>query len=407
MRILLVNKFYYLRGGAEKYLLEIEKALQEAGHEVAIFAMNHPKNLPTPYQKYFPSRVSFSEGGFNNKLKALVRLFWSWQSARKFRHLIANFKPDLIHFHNIYHHLSPSIVKVGQKMKIPMIMHLHDYKLICPNYQLFSQGKYCQRCQGGRYYNCLRYRCLKGSYLKSALAALAMYYHNYVQIYEKNLSYLIAPSRFIKNTFIKFGWPNDKIKLLYNFSQAQHLNKKINSPGDYLLYFGRLSQEKGINVLIEALKQCSLSLKIAGSGPEEGNLVSMVENMNLSNRIEFLGFCQGQDLEDLIDGAKAIIIPSVWPENMPFSLLEAMAKAKVVIASKTGGLSELIEDGKNGFIFPAGSAESLAKILNQLENKDLLKMGQLARQKVVPLELKEHLNQLLEIYKETINNQKN
>lgn len=399
MRIIQVNKFYYLRGGAEKYLLTAEAELKARGHEVAIFSMEHPKNLPNPYDKYFVSRVSFSEGGFSNKIQAAIRIFWSLEAKRKFEHLIRDFKPDLIHLHNVYHHLSPSILKVSQKYKIPVIMHLHDYKLICPNYQLFTQNKYCERCRGGHYYNCFKYRCLKNSSLKSALAGLAMFYHHsYLKIYEKNINLLIAPSKFIKDVFVRFAWLESSIKQLYNFSEDKYLNAPLSSEKDYLLYLGRLGPEKGIDVLIRALVKTKHTLKIAGLGPEEKNLKNLSQELGLENRIEFVGFKDGSEKEELIAQAKAIIIPSIWPENMPFSLLEAMAKAKVVLVSKVGGLGELIDDGVNGFIFTPGSSQAITDCLNRLENSDRLAIGQRARDRVRGLEIKNHFKELEEVY---------
>ncbi|MFA5163317.1 MAG: glycosyltransferase [Patescibacteria group bacterium] len=403
MRIIQVNKFYYLRGGAEKYLLQAEKELKSQGHEVAVFAMKHPKNISSPYEKYFVSRVSFSEGGFINKVKAARRLFWSREAKKKFTHLVKDFKPDIIHLHNIYHHLSPSILKASQKYNIPVVMHLHDYKLICPNYQLFTQNKYCERCRGGHYYNCYRYRCLKNSALKSALASLAMFYHHsYLKIYEKNVNLLIAPSRFIKETFTRFSWPEDKIELLYNFSEEKYLQSPVIPEKDYILYLGRLSSEKGIDILIRALSKTQLKLKIAGLGPEEDNLKKLSRELGLEDRIEFLGFKDGVEKDTLIAEAKAIVIPSIWPENMPFSLLEAMAKAKVVLVSLVGGLGELIEDGINGFTFAPGSSQAISDCLGKLETADCQSIGLKARDRVKDLEARDHFQSLEKIYRSLI-----
>jgi len=403
MRILQVNKFYYLRGGAEKYLLAISQALEEQGHKVAIFAMEHPRNLPSPHTKYFVSRVSFSEPGLGNKLKAGRRIFWSREAARKFEKLIKDFRPDVIHFHNIYHHLSPSILKIAKRYQIPMIMHLHDYKLICPNYQLFTQGKYCERCRDRNYSHCTEYRCLKDSYAKSLLASLEMFYHHsWLKIYEKDLDRLIAPSRFIKDTFVRFGWPETKISQIYNFSEKKYLEAPLKPAGDYLLYLGRLAPEKGLSLLFEALKESGHKLKIAGEGPERKELETLVKTLILKDQIEFVGFKSGSDLENLIAGAKAIVIPSIWPENMPFSLLEAMARGKAVIAAKVGGLSELIKDKENGFSFTAGSSASLRAAIDQLDHSDLETIGLKAREAVAGLELGNHLSRILAIYKELI-----
>lgn len=403
MRIIQVNKFYYLRGGAEKYLLTINKALEDAGHEVAVFSMNHPKNLASPYNKYFVSRVSFSESGFINMIHASLRIFWSFEAKRKFEKLVIDFKPDIIHLHNIYHHISPSILRVSKKYKIPVVIHLHDYKLICPNYQLFTQGKYCEACRSQKFYNCVRLKCFKNSRLKSLLVYLEMtLHHKILKIYENNLDLLIAPSQFIKDVFIKFGWPENKIKLLYNFCEKTDLQAAISSPENYLLYFGRLGPEKGIDILIKSLQNTQEKLKIAGAGPELEYLHKLSSNLGLNSQVEFLGFKSGSELNNLISSAKAIVIPSIWPENMPFSLLESMARGKVVLASDVGGLSELVKNEVNGFILIPQSSESIRNAYLELDQINLTEYGQRAREEVQPLELQIHLQKLVEIYQSLI-----
>ena len=400
MKILQVNKFNYVRGGAEKYFIEISKNLEKLGHQVAIFSMHHPKNNPSPWDKYFVSRLSFNEARLRDYLITPARVLYSLEARRKFKKIIKDFRPDIIHIHNIYHQISPSILKVAKNYKIPVIMHLHDYKLLCPNYQLFVDNKICYRCRGGRYYNCLKHRCLKKSWSRSLLATVEMYlHHKILKIYEKNISHFIAPSQFMKKTVVDFAWPEDKIELIYNFSEKM----KNLSPGpneDYGLYFGRLSKEKGLDVLLKALSlsQEKNTLKIVGSGPEEDNLKKMVLDLNLSHRVEFLGYRQGQELHDIINKARLIYLPSLWNENMPLTLLESLELAKVVIASRTGGLPELIEPGYSGFLFENGNFEELAKIIDSTFDYDLEEMGQRARDRVKDLKVEQHMKKLIALY---------
>lgn len=402
MKILQVNKFYYPKDGVSNYLIGIEAKLRELGHEVRVFAMDNPKNLPSSEQKYFVSYISFDQPGLINSWRALTRIFYSREAARKFAALIKNFRPDIIHLHNIYHQISPSILRIAKKEKIPVIMHLHDYKLICPNYKLFTQGNICQRCRGGKYYNCFWHKCLKNSYPKSLGGTLEMYFHHKLwKIYETGVKTFIAPSKFMKKTCEDFGWSADKIVWLNNFfKQPAEVNypSEQTESNNYLLYFGRLAEEKGVKVLLQALTKNEENLKIVGEGPEELALKEMTKKLNLTERVEFTGFKSSLDLENIIKNAKAIIIPSVWYENMPLNLLESLAQGKIVIASNIGGIPEIIENGENGLLFKAGNEDDLVEKIKLLKTIDYPRMARAAKETVKHLDIDTHIAALLKIY---------
>ena len=405
MKILQVNKFHYPRGGADRYYLDLADSLSKAGHELAFFAMQHPKNLETSWSKYFVSRVSFNENVWKYAWKIPGRTLYSLEAKRKFLALLNDFKPDVIHCHNIYHQLSPSILAVARKYRIPVVMHLHDYKLVCPNYQLFVDNQICYRCRPHKYCQAIKHRCFHGSWLKSALVALEMWWHHRVwKIYEKTVSLYLAPSAFMKETVVSFGIPEAKVEVLYNFIDQAKLEKKEVKMEDYLLYYGRLSFEKGINILLEALRLVPNTprLKIVGVGPEEDQLKDSVKSLGLEGLVEFLGAKYGSELEEIILSAKAIIIPSVWAENMPFVLLESLALGKAVIASRTGGLPELITSGETGFLFENGNSADLAEKIMALNDYNLAQIGSAAQATVVDLTLEKHYNRLLEIYQRFI-----
>ena len=406
MKILQVNKFNYIRGGAEKYFIEISKELEKIGHQVAFFSMHHPKNNSSIWSKYFVSRISFNEARLRDKIITPGRILYSLEAKRKFNKITQDFKPDIIHIHNIYHQISPSILSIAKKYNIPVIMHLHDYKLVCPNYQLFVDDKICYRCRGGKYYNCLKHKCFKKSFWQSFLATIEMYlHHKILKIYKKNIAYFIAPSEFMKNTVVNFGWDKNKIKVIYNFSEK--MDDKISDKiGDYGLYFGRLSREKGIDILIEALglSDKKNKLKIIGTGPEENNLKQLVKKLKLSKRVEFLGYKSGQELQDIIRGSRLVYLPSTWNENMPLTLLESLNLRKVVIASRTGGLPELIRDKETGFLFENGNIKELAQIIDNSYNYDLIKMGSKAKESIENLRVEKHLIELLDVYNNILKN---
>ncbi len=370
MKILNVNKFNYPRGGADKYFIDLSHELEKQGDEVAIFSMHHPKNLASPYAKYFVSRFSFNEGAALNFLKAPERVIYSLEAKRKFKKLVNDFKPDIIHIHNIYHQISPSILDIARRYKIPVVMHLHDYKLICPNYQLFINGKTCEDCNPKKYFNCIRKRCFKNSLAKSTLAALEMFiHHSVLKVYENSINTFIAPSNFMKEKLVSFAWPESKIRVVINPFSSELLKegRSLNiSEENYLLFFGRLSEEKGLRILIEAAAISNSKLKFVGIGPEEENLKQLANYLKVE--ADFLGFKNGEELKSIILKAQAVVIPSIWYENMPLSLLEALNLGKLVIASNIGGMPEIIKHGQNGLLFKAGDKNDLAAKIRDLDN---------------------------------------
>ncbi|MFA5886933.1 MAG: glycosyltransferase [Patescibacteria group bacterium] len=410
MKILLVNKFYYHRDGVSNYLLALEKQLTALGHTVRIFAMANPKNLPSPDKKYFVSYLSFDKPGLKNTVRALSRIFYSREAKKKFSALLDDFHPDVIHIHNIYHHISPSILPVATAAHIPVVMHLHDYKLICPNYKLFTKGQVCEKCHDGHYYHCFFNKCLKNSYLKSLGGSLEMYAHHKLwPVYKRHIELFIAPSQFMKNICQNFGWPENKIIHLPNFyddkaHQETKSEKRKNGDEPYFLYYGRLAEEKGVAVILKTLSQAPGRLKIAGEGPEAAKLKNLSTQLKLENRVDFLGFQTGANLDKLIREATAVIVPSIWLENMPLNVLEALARHKIVIASSIGGIPEIIQNGRNGILFTAGSSEELAKIIKNLDNLNLTEIEKMAGESVKDFNIISHTQEILKIYTKVLKN---
>lgn len=371
MKILQVNKYHYPRGGADKYYLELGKALAEAGHELAYFSMHHPQNIESKWSKYFVSRVSFNENIWRYAYKIPSRVIYSLEAKRKFKKLLTDFQPDIIHLHNIYHQISPSILDVAKKFKIPVVMHVHDYSLICPNHSLFTKGKICTKCLKANYLYCIKQKCVKNSIFASILAALELYLHNKIlNIYKKNIKLLITPSIFIKNILLSASWNEDKIKVVNNPFQRSYTSKKYDKK-DYFIYCGRLSEEKGIDTIIRAIADNkAINLKIVGSGPIAEKLQELIDRLNLQKQVELLGWQEGEKLETLIAEAKALLIPSRWLENFPLIALESLALGTPIIASKIGGLPEIISE-KNGALAEADKIEAWEKIINDVYNNKL------------------------------------
>ncbi|MFA6106442.1 MAG: glycosyltransferase [Patescibacteria group bacterium] len=376
MKILQVNKFHYLKGGAERYYLELARMLRRNAHQVSEFSMEDPANLTSAYSRYFVSNLS-KEPGLKNWFFYPFRVIYGIEAKKKFEKLIIEFRPDVIHIHNIYHQISPSILGAAKKHGVPVIMHLHDYKLVCPNAKMFCKGKVCEKCKGGKFYNCFLNRCIDNSAAKSLIATIEMYFHRLAGLYEKNVNLYIAPSNFLRDKIIEWGIDAEKIIYFPYFvdeieSGDNEKGNNKNKGNDYFLYYGRLSEEKGVGVIIDALALMDKKPKllIVGTGPMESLLRDKTKELDLRDHVEFTGYKSGQELGEIIKKAKAVIIPSVWYENMPFTVTEAMLAGKIVIASDIGGISELVQGGKSGKLFKPGSAGDLAGKISAVYNNE-------------------------------------
>lgn len=382
MKILEINKFYYLRGGSERHMLELSEALTRRGHTVIPFSTKDERNLPNEFSDYFVN--SFELDRLN--LKNIFKIFYNWQAVRNLEKLIRKERPDIAHLHNIQYQLTPAVIRVLKKYGVPVVQTLHAYNIICPNAKLYTEGSPCERCRQRRFYNCLTHKCAHDSYAKSLLATLEAYLNVSLLKRYHEVDAFIAPSNFMKEVSVRFGMPAEKIQVMHNFVDSEKFASPTANVGDYLLYFGRLTEEKGLDLLLDAAAADSdIRLKIVGDGPEESNLKSKIQNLKLSDRAELLGYKADSELITLIANAKAIIIPSRWPENMPYSLLEAISFGKTVVVARIGGLPELIRHGHNGFLFEAGSRESLNEQLKVINRVDLSAIGARARETALNL----------------------
>lgn len=402
MKVLQVNKFNYLRGGADKYFLDLSQVLEQAGLKVAKFSMKHSHNLPDPNEKFFVSTVNFNRPGLHAILKAIPRMMYSWEARLKFRKLLNEFKPDIIHIHNIYHQISPSILSEAKKHNLPVIMHIHDYKLVCPNYKMFNKGKVCEKCKGGLFHMCFFTRCVKGCFIQSFLATIEMYlHHDILKIYKKNIDLYIAPSQFVKDKLVAWKVEADKIKVVPHYLDTKKFEPQYEL-GNYLLYFGRLDKEKGIDKLIEAMtKVKDKKLKIIGAGPDNKHLSKLINKLELTGKVELIGPKYGQELYKYIQNSYAVVVPSQWYEIFGLVNLEAAALGKLVIASNIGGIPEVIKDQQTGLLFKHDSVEDLAVKINwALRHPDQVKQIALQARQWVEKEFKldKHLQKILDIY---------
>jgi glycosyltransferase involved in cell wall biosynthesis len=412
MKILQVHKYFTRKrgGGSVTAFFEMKKILDRKGHEVSVFSMQDENNETTPHSPYFTEHFDLNEKmGLGRKLKISSKIIYNFQAKKNLQKLIDREKPEIAHLHNFYHYLSPSIISTLKKNKIPIVMTLHDYKIICPNYKLFNKGKICEKCRGGKYYNCAIDRCLRNSFLASLLIMTEAYLHRFLKSYGK-IDLFFAPSNFIKNKCVEFGIPEEKIKVIRNPIAIENIEKEVDynlREKNYFLYYGRLSEEKGIDILIQAVSKLEKEnifgeneLYIAGKGPEEKNLKSLVKELNLENRVKFLGFKLGKELMDIIRQAKFVVVPSIWQDNSPMVVPEAQIAEKSVIVSDLGGTKESIIEGETGWIFEGGNVSDLSskikKMLN-LSQDERTVMGQKGRENILKI------NDSEKIYQEILN----
>lgn len=403
MKILHVNKFFDLHGGADIYLQQLIAAQREQGHEVHAFSTKSEKNIPTPDSSYFVERFSLDkrEGIVKDTKKALNYL-WNVEAKREFTQMLNEVKPDIVHLHNIYHHLSTSILSPIQKRNIPCVQTLHDYKLACPNYRMFTGGAPCERCKGGNYSNAIKYHCLATGFLPNALAALEMGMTKTLQSYERTVRLFLCPSRFMQEKMQDWGEPSSKLRYLPNPTQLPET--KASRGGGYLLYVGRLSPEKGLNSFLRAASHVpTVLIKIAGRGSEEAALKTLVTELGLRN-VEFLGFRAPSELAEIRRQAEAIVLPTLSYENASGALLEAMADGIPCLATRIGGNPELVEEGRQGFLAKPGDVEDWARVIQKFLDTSTTqrdRMGEEGRRKIQDGRTwKQHVLKMEELYQE-------
>lgn len=364
MKILHINKFFDLRGGAETVLHETIARQRAQGHEVHVFSTRSPSNLPSDDADRFVERFDYAiQEGWKQDLRKASSYLWNREARRAIERMLAVIKPDVIHLHNIYHHLSSSILGPIRASGIPCVQTLHDYKLACPNYKMFVEGSPCERCKGGRYLEAVKHHCLSTHAGGNILAAIEMSMTKAMQSYERTVRVFICPSRFMADKMTEWGEPSAKMMVIPNAVQAS--SEPASRDGGYLFLAGRLSQEKGFDTLIRAMAQVTeLKLKIAGIGPEESRLRALATSLDAKN-VEFLGFLRRSEHASVWRRASALVAPSVWYENAPLSVLEAMADGLPILASRIGGLPEMVGHGENGLLVEPGNVNAWVLALRE------------------------------------------
>lgn len=369
MKVLLIQTFHYRRGGDCTYTFALADLLREQGHDVSFFGMHHPENLPCDQDRFFVEHIDFAELARHqspwNAVRVLSRSIYSYSARRKLSDLLREIRPDVAHLQNIHSHLTPSILHALRDAGIPAVWTLHDFKLICPDSHLRSHGRVCEDCKGNRFYSCVLKRCKKGSFAASLVAALEAGVHSLLDL-PSLVGRFISPSEFLRDKFVEFGWPRERLAHVPNFLPRELLSDWGVEDGGYALFLGRLEPWKGVHTLLAACARLpDLRLILAGDGSARSDLEATIARQQLTGT-RLAGHLEGRALRELLARASFVVAPSEGYENCPYSVMEAMAAGKPVLASELGGHPELVTDGETGLLVEPGDPAMLADALGRL-----------------------------------------
>jgi glycosyltransferase involved in cell wall biosynthesis len=355
MKILMVNKFLYPRGGAEIYMLDLAEHLKKAGHEVEYFGMYDEKNTVGNSKGLYTQNMDFHSKRLERFLYPF-KIIYSLETRKKIMRVIDDFKPDIVHMNNINFQLTPSVIYGVKKKGIPLVQTVHDYQMICPNHLLYNFNKniVCEECIKGSYINCIKNKCIHGSLIKSIVGAIEAKFYSLLKTY-KMVDLYICPSNFLEKKLLSAReYYKGKTRTIHNFIDKEKFANKDRKEDSYIVFIGRLSKEKGIEHVAGAAKLLpEYNFVVAGSGPDEG-LLKNIENIRLA------GFLSGDKLTELMGNAKVFLLPSVWYENCPLSILEALCMGVPVVTMNSGGMAELVKSGVTGTLVDDPTPEGIA-----------------------------------------------
>lgn len=367
MKILMINKFLYPNGGSETYIFELGKYLEECGHEVQYFGMEHKERCVGNSINVYTNNMDFHEGSKLATLTYPMKTIYSFEARRKIRQVLDDFHPDVCHLNNFTYQLTPSIIleikkwREETKHSCKIVFTAHDYNLVCPNHLLNNPNTHqnCEKCLGGIFINCIKNKCIHGSRGKSIVGSAEALFWKFKKTYQY-IDTVICCSHFMKTKMDTNPLFETKTIVMHNF--VGKIEKKSSEKKNYVLYFGRFSKEKGIETLIEVCKKLPhIPFVFAGTGPFE-------EQINVVKNIKNVGFQNKRDLECLIREARLTVLPSEWYENCPFSVMESQIYGTPVIGANIGGIPELIQNGKTGELFESGNESELKDKILKLWN---------------------------------------
>ncbi len=395
-RILLVSKFYYTRGGAEVVAINMANDLAKRGYEIGVFTMDYPQNL-SPENFYTASQVDFS-GGLIDKLKFAMRTMGYNGIKSSFKRALQEFKPDIVHLHNVHSYLSPVVVKLAKEFGCKVVWTLHDLKLACPSYSCLNRGRICEKCFTSKI-NVVKERCFKENLPASVLAYFEAVKWN-VKKLQRYVDYFVCPSAFIKRQMLKAGLQEGKLKVVCNFVDPIKLDqlKRAEIPDtrdDFYVYVGRLSEEKGVATLLKAAKDLPYKLKLVGGGHLYDGFIAEYGNCD---NIEFMGHQPAEKVAEILLSAKCLVLPSECYENNPLSVIEALCAGIPIVGANIGGIPELI-DAEWGETFESGNVEDMQQAITRVMAKEKYDYKSIAKRSQERFSFELHFKQLKELYR--------
>jgi len=407
MRILAITRTYRVTGGADSYALALQAALEARGHTVIPFAAQHPANRPTPWARYFPPDLGFSHYGARDKLRALGRALSGGPAVRALGRLLEATPVDVAHVHTTFHQvMPPAAFALLRRRGVPVVMTVHDYKLVCPTYWQYvaDEDVICRRCSGRRFYHAALRGCTgrgPGSFLKGVLLALEAYWARWTGAYN-NVACFICPSKAMRDQLMTYGLAEHRVcQLPYLVAPATKEDTGLTREPHLLLFVGRLVPEKGGLWLAQALAGSTWQLVMVGDGPQRAAIEALAGQFL---NVRCVGWAASEAVRGWMRRATALIVPSLWPDNSPMVIYEACALGLPVIAAQVGGIPELVRDGENGLLFARGDAAGLRACLHRLANEAGLhaRLSAGARARAAEWIPERHLERLLSIYEHAI-----
>jgi glycosyltransferase involved in cell wall biosynthesis len=403
MHIVMVNNYLYLRGGSERVMFEEVRLLRRRQATVNFFSRRQERNITTEHDALFPEFIDPLALSVTGQLRHIPRIMYDRRTYQLFSRFLHQLNPQLIHSHNIYGGLTSAVCDVARHQGRPMVMTLHDYKLICPAYLMSERKAVCAACHQGAYIHCLAHRCHKGSFASSLIYTLESCLTRWAGKYDA-VRYLVCPSQFMREEMIAAGFPAERVIYLPNGIDIGQY-EPCYAPGEYVLFVGRLAKEKGAGTLLAAMRDLPIPLAIAGDGPLRGALEAYVQRHAMADRVTFYGHQSGPALTRLYQGAAFLVLPSECFENAPMAILEAFSYGKAAIGARVGGIPELIDHQRTGVLVRPGEVDDLrdAILATWQDRRGRVEMGRAGRERVhARFTLQRHVDDLQALYRRTM-----
>ena len=394
--VLALANYHYVRGGSERYALELARLLVARGHQVVEISTADARNSPAQGPARFVEPNDLERPGPLD----LLRFHYSARAARAVKDVLAEHAIDVAHLHIYYGQLTSAVLGPLRRAGVPIVQTMHEYKPVCPVYRLVSGEAICEACDAGSYWHALPRRCNRGSLVRT-LFSVSEAYLSHALGAVRSVDRFLASSEFQRAKLVEHGLPAERTLTLHNFVDVER-HRPAAGPGEHVLYFGRLERLKGLWTLLAAAERVrELPFLIAGAGEAQAELARAIEERGLDH-VKLLGFREGEELDELVRRSRCVVLPSEWYENCPLSLLETMALARASVASKIGGIPELVEDGATGLLFEPGDADALARALAWMiaHPRDAEAMGVQARERArTRFGPEQHYERLLGVYR--------